>query len=103
VPSLHLQSEQDPYAKREVESNNEGQGELVRCNDGVVLRDATGEGGGVAVVGGEGGSDSESESGSWSADESEGGRVPQLPVSHAKMLVGQSEGGKTTPFIGALQ
>ena len=61
---LHLESEQAfPHAKREVES--EGEAEVVRCNDGVVLRDAAGEGGGgVAEVGGEAGSGSESGSGS---------------------------------------
>ena len=43
---LHLESEQVfPHAKREVESDNEGEAEVVRCNDGVVLRDAAGEGG----------------------------------------------------------
>jgi hypothetical protein len=73
---LHLESEQAfPHAKREVESDNEGEAEVVRCNDGVVLRDAAGEGGeGVAEVGGEAGSGSESGSGSGSGDDKSEGR-----------------------------
>jgi hypothetical protein len=92
---LHLESEQAfPHAKREVESDNEGEAEVVRCNDGVVLRDAAGEGGGgVAEVGGEAGSGSESgngsgsESGSGSGsgdDESEGREGGTLGICRGK-------------------